>query len=85
MPTIELLKRARSPIETICYAAKDNPTFSVDIGSGEREYTYSESTNCHEKAVNRYNSLKMLPGRKKRLTVEFKDGRKFVLAREIRR
>lgn len=84
MPTIELLPRRNKKTETLSYSLKDEPTFSVEMGLGEREYMYSEPTKVHEEALKRFENLKLLPGQKKRLTIEFRDGRKFVIAREIR-
>jgi len=83
MITIQLLNKKNKPAETLSYSLKDDPLFLIEMGLGEREYIYSEPTKSHEEAIKRFDTLKLLRGQKKRLTVEFKDGRKFVLKREI--
>ena len=83
MITIQLLTKKNKAVETLSYSSKEDPTFSVEMGLGDREYMYSEPTKSHDEALKRFDTLKLLRGQKKRLTIEFKDGRKFVLKREI--
>lgn len=84
MPTINLLPRRNKKTETLSYSLKDEPIFAVEMGLGEREYMHTETTTEYQKAIDRFASINLLLGQKKRLSLKLKDGRNFVLKREIK-
>ena len=84
MPTIELMRKISKPAEKLTFSSKDLPVFSIEMGLGAREYMHAETTTEYQKAIDRFSSINLLVGQKKRLSLKLKDGRNFVLKREMK-